>query len=113
MHSNLHPPESISLNSIQASLNLDFFANRRRYADICFLFKLVNGVISCPDLLQLFNFHIPNFHSRVYLTFEIPFHRISYGINNSIDQIVRECNNLRNVDLFNMNDLYYFNPCFS
>lgn len=38
-------------------------------------------------------------------TFEIPFHRISYCINNPIYRIARECNNLKKSDLF-MNDLY-------
>jgi hypothetical protein len=103
-----HPSESISLNSIQDSLKLDPLVNRRKYTDICFLFKLINGVISCPELLQPINFHIPKFHSRSCPTFEIPeipFHRTSYGTNNPIDRIARECNNL-NLDPLIMNNLY-------
>jgi hypothetical protein len=112
IHSNIHPSESISLNSIQASLNLDSLVNRRKYTDICFLSKLVNGVISCPELLQFINFHVPKFHSRSCPTFEIPFHRTSYGINNPIDRIARECNKLKKFDLFIMNDLYSLKHCF-
>jgi hypothetical protein len=89
MQSINNPFESISLNSIQDSLNLDPLVNRRKYTDICFLFKLINGVISCPELLQSINFHVPKFHSRSCPTFEIPFHRTSYGTNNPIDRIAR------------------------
>lgn len=44
--------------SIKKFLNLDDFANLRRYTDICFLFKLVNGLISCLELLQFIYLNI-------------------------------------------------------
>jgi hypothetical protein len=47
---NINPLELISLSSIKNSLNLDSLTNRRRYADIYFLSKLVNGFISGPEL---------------------------------------------------------------
>lgn len=101
MNSTIHPPESISLNSIQASLNLDSLGNRRRYLDIYFLSKLVNGVISCLELLQLINLNVPDFRSRSYPTFKIPFRRTA-----------RECNNLKNFDVFNIINLHYLNLVF-
>jgi len=111
MHSTYLPSESISLNSIQDSLKLDPLVDRRKYADICFLFKLINGVISCPELLQFINFHVPKFHSRSCPTFEIPFHRASYGTYNPIDRIARECNNLK-LNPFIINNLYSLKHCF-
>jgi len=54
------PPELVSLSSVQASLYIDL-ANRRRYADICFLSELVNRSISCPELLSSFDFHVPQY----------------------------------------------------
>lgn len=111
MHSINHPSESISLNSIQDSLKLYPLVNRRKYTDICFLFKLINGVISCPELLQFINFHVLRFNSRSYPTFKIPFHRTSYGTYNPTDRIARECNNLK-LDPFVMNNLYSLKHCF-
>jgi len=63
-------------------------------------------MISCSELLQSFNFHMSQYQLRYCLTFEIPFDRIFYGYNNSLDSIARECNALINFDLFNMRDLY-------
>lgn len=61
--------------------------------------KLINGDISCPGLLQSLNFNVSQFNSRHHPTFSIPFHRTSYGYNNPLDRVARECNELRNVDL--------------
>lgn len=40
----------LPLSSVQASLDLDSLVNRRTHNVICFLSKLVNGSISCPEL---------------------------------------------------------------
>ncbi|KAF0746186.1 Uncharacterized protein FWK35_00038088 [Aphis craccivora] len=93
MHSNIAQSQYFLI--LYTSFNLYSLVNRLRYADICFLSKLVNGVISCPELLQLINFDVPKFHSRFHHTFEIPFHCTLL-----IDRIDIECNNLKNVDFF-------------
>lgn len=46
-----------------------------------------------------------NFNRGFCSTFEITFRRTSYGINIAIDQIARECNNLKNNYLFNIREL--------
>jgi hypothetical protein len=103
---NINQIELTSISSIQTSLKLDSLVNRRRYFDICFVSKLVNGLISCPELLQSLYFHVPQYNPRYCPTFVIPFHRTSYGSNNPIDRIARECNGLKNFDIFNFSDLY-------
>jgi len=62
--------------------------------------KLVNGDISCPDLLQLIHFNFPQYNLQHHYTFSIPFNRTSYGYNNPLHRIDPECNELRDVDLF-------------
>jgi hypothetical protein len=94
----------MSLSSIQASINLESLATRRKSIDIRFMIKLINGVISCPDLLNSLNFNVPKYNSRHRPTFSIPFHRTSYGYNNPLDRIARECNELNNFDLFHSLD---------
>ena len=42
-----------------ASFNLTTLEDRRRVADMIFLYKIINGLISCPDLLSLVMFNDP------------------------------------------------------
>uniref|UniRef100_A0A2S2QHF4 RNA-directed DNA polymerase n=1 Tax=Sipha flava TaxID=143950 RepID=A0A2S2QHF4_9HEMI len=104
LNGHLNPSVAMSLSSIQASINLESLATRRKSIDIRFMIKLINGVISCPDLLNSLNFNVPKYNSRHRPTFSIPFHRTSYGYNNPLDRIARECNELNNFDLFHSLD---------
>lgn len=106
LHGYLNPSASTSISSIQASIKLESLATRRKSIDIRFMSKLINGAISCPDLLHSLNFNIPQYNSRQRPTFSISFHHTSYGYNNPIDRIARECNELKHVDLFHPRDLY-------
>lgn len=71
-------------------------------------------MIFCPVLLQSLYFNSPQYQSRNCPTFEIPFHRTSYGFNHSLERsLQRMYNKLTNFDLFNTRNLYPSNPCFS
>ncbi|XP_046666477.1 uncharacterized protein LOC124358227 [Homalodisca vitripennis] len=49
----------VSEQEISSYLNLPSLETRRSIHDVHFLYKLVNGIIDCPDLLQKINFQIP------------------------------------------------------
>lgn len=65
-HRHINPSVSMSLSSIQISINLEPLATRRKSIDIRFMSKLSNGVISCSDLLHSLNFHVPKYKSPTY-----------------------------------------------
>jgi hypothetical protein len=48
---NINQPIYLPLSSVQTFLNLNSLEKKCRYNDICFLSKLVNDLISCPELL--------------------------------------------------------------
>lgn len=56
------------------SYNSEALASRRsQAAGVYFMFKLVNSLISCPELLQYLNFHVPQYWSRILShVFNIP-----------------------------------------
>lgn len=60
-----------------ASLKLTTLENRRHIADMIFLYKIINGLISCPDLLTLVSFNAPvrNLRSRPLFVSRLPRYR--------------------------------------
>jgi len=58
--------------------NLETLQIRRIRLDLCFTFKLLNGIINCSEILEKFNFLVPNLRTRYSNTFYAPFHRTNY-----------------------------------
>lgn len=46
---------------------------RRKKIDLKFLYKIVNGIINCPELLSCFNFNVPHRRNKSNNTFYITF----------------------------------------
>lgn len=89
-------------DAIESQLNLPPSRERRNIFGLAFLFKIVNGIIECPSLLSGISLNVPYYFGLRYpLTFNIPFHRTSYGVNSPIDRYLSMLNNL-NLDIFNM-----------
>jgi hypothetical protein len=95
LHGRVNPLVSMYLSSIQASINSESLATMRKSIDFRFMSKLINGIIPFPDLLYSLHFNFPQFNSRHFSTFSIPFHRFLYGYYNFLDLIARKCNELR------------------
>ena len=95
----------IYIESIQCNLSLSSRLSRRKLNDATFVYKLINGHISCPSLLELIPFHIPRFNSRLCPTFHEKTHRTNYGYNNPLDRMFRECNKIDSFDFFIPNSL--------
>jgi len=54
---------------------------RRTRLDLCFTFKLLNGIINCSELLVKFNFLVATSRTRNSNTFYVPFRRTYYAKN--------------------------------
>jgi len=49
---------------IRSSLNIPTLASRRELADITIIFKLINGNIDAPGLLNCIPFNVPTYNRR-------------------------------------------------
>lgn len=86
-------------------------ASRCKYNDIYFVSKL--GLIFFPELLQLFNFNVPQYLSHNCSILSIRVHWSSYDYNNLIDYIAWACNKLKSFDSCNIRILYSSSFCSS
>lgn len=97
-----------SYQPLLSYLKLETLVNRRKRLDLCFIFKLTNGYINCPELLSLLNFNIPNRRTRQLSTFYVQLQRSNYGLNAPMNRSMQLVNYL-NVDLFSCVSLKDFN----
>lgn len=91
--------DNTSMQSLQLNLKLDPLLTRRNMLDTSFLFKLLNGIISCPPLLDRISFNVPQYNTRSCLTFHVKLHRTNYGKNNPLNRILTS-GNTSNIDFF-------------
>ena len=83
-------------------IDLQTLQERRRKADLLFLFRLVNNQVQCSELLELVSFRVPSFSSRYRGIFYLPCLKSNYTYFSPIFRILREANLLENrVDIFN------------
>lgn len=94
-----HPIIDHNYAEILETLELNPLVKRRLYADVIFIFKLLNGIVVCSDLLNLINFNVPNRILRNNYIFNLKHHATNYGQNSPIDRTLKIINNT-NVDLF-------------
>lgn len=97
-----HPVINHSYADILGLLNLDTLVKRRSCADVIFIFKLINGLIVCPDLLNIIQFNVPTRLLRNQHTFHIRYHSTNYGKNSPIDRSLKLVNE-SNLNLFGCN----------
>jgi len=58
--------------------------------------KLIKGDILLPNLLHSVNLIISQYNLWYWVKYSIPLLYISYGCNNPLDRISRDCNKLKN-----------------
>ncbi|XP_072385507.1 uncharacterized protein [Diabrotica undecimpunctata] len=64
-------------------------------------YKIIHGFIDRPNLLSQINFNVHHQALRYHNVFNIPFHRTTYGIHNSLDRYMGLLND-RDFDTFNI-----------
>jgi hypothetical protein len=93
--------DHISHEQITSILRLGDLEDRRKTADALFIYKLINGLIDCPDILKLLNFRVPAKILRSNLMFSPDTHRSVYGTNSPVDRMMSICNSL-DIDFFHV-----------
>ena len=79
-------------NVIAANLNLRSLKFRRVVADLCFVYKLLNGLVDCPALLSRIKFKVPARNLRNCQLFCIDYHRTNYGIHSPLVRTLKALN---------------------
>jgi Reverse transcriptase (RNA-dependent DNA polymerase) len=86
-------PGCYSLSDVRNILNLHTLESRRSQADLCFLFRLLSGMINCPSLLQSINFRWKQRETRDdRAVFSLMNHRTNYAFNCPLSRILRLAN---------------------
>lgn len=86
-------------SQLLSEMKLDTLENRRRVFDICFVYKLLNGMINCPELLKLIKINVPSIPLRNNRTFCVGYHSTNYGQHSPVDRAMNSINEL-NIDVF-------------
>lgn len=95
------PWDLVNYGDLMNLLNIESLQQRRINADQLFAHKLINGKISCPELLSMLNFYVPPRRFREDpVLFQTEQHRTNYGTNNPINRIMNNAN-LLDADYFN------------
>ena len=89
------PQDHMYDNALQI-LNMKTLKQRRLYRDLTFVFKLLNGLITCPELLGNICFNIPSRILRQNRLFSLPFHGTNYAVHSPIERTLNfvNCNNV-------------------
>ena len=99
-HSSYQPLLSLS--------NIETLETRRKRSDLCFIFKLINGQVYCPELLSSLSFLVPNRSTRQLNTFYVSFQSTNYARNSPMNRVM-ELVNIFHVDLFSCTTIDTFN----
>ena len=92
--------EDIDYVDLHNMLNLKTLESRRKQADFVMLFKIINGMVGCSELLNLISFRVPPRNTRNINLFNVNFHRTNYSFNSPIDRFCRLANELPDIDIF-------------
>ena len=95
------PTTNLDYCLLEKKLNLQNINKRLTNNDIVFCYKIIHNLVDCPGLLDKIQFHVPSRTLRVANTFQVPFHRTSYGQNSPITRMMRSADSFDG-DLFNI-----------
>ena len=91
----------LSNDQTMSYLSLNTLSSRREYYDVCFAFKVLNGIIRCSDCLALFSIHVPTYSTRNHLLLHVPFCRTTYCLYSPVNRISASVNkHAVNLDFF-------------
>ena len=84
--------ENYHRSDMLTRLNLCSLEQRRLTYDMCYVFKLINGLIDCPQLVSLVQLNVPSRSLRRVELFSIPFHSTNYGMHSPVERTLRVFN---------------------
>uniref|UniRef100_A0A8D8Z4X9 Uncharacterized protein n=1 Tax=Cacopsylla melanoneura TaxID=428564 RepID=A0A8D8Z4X9_9HEMI len=95
----------IANNDLLKKYDLLPLKHRRQIIDIVFVYKVLNFLIDCPDVLQNINLRTNISHTRNRDTFTVKRYNTNIGGNSPLNRSLKLCNIIGNppynIDLFN------------
>ena len=86
---------------VASYVSISTLENRRIYHKLCFIFKLVNGLVDAPDLLSMIYFNIPVRTVRSPYVFFVPYHRRNYALHSPLNSMILLANQYcKNLEFF-------------
>lgn len=102
----------VDVREIAVHLQLLPLQSRRAASDLIFLFKLINGVLDCPELLRLINFHVPVGSRRRHQLFSKHHHQTAYAYHSIVPRLLR-LGNAAQLDFFGPSLINFRHQVFS
>jgi Reverse transcriptase (RNA-dependent DNA polymerase) len=97
------PCDNISYTIKRQLCGLQSLQSRRNNSQLFLLYKTVNGLIDCNEIVDMIYLRAPARLTRDRQLFYIQPHRTNYGLTAAIDRLVRNYNhNFSHIDLFNI-----------
>lgn len=97
------PANMLNYNNILNVMNMLKLSDRRIFADLVFLYKILNDLVDSPVLLELISFRIPLRNTRSQDLFQCRNSGTNYHMYSSLPRILMEGNNYaKSVDIFNL-----------
>ncbi|XP_046663523.1 uncharacterized protein LOC124356513 [Homalodisca vitripennis] len=84
----------VPVTTLRDALGLPLLESRRRYLDLMFLHRLLNGSIDCPDLLGMVDLRVPVGGTRSRDLFGKTHQLTSYGYHSIIPRLLRHGNSV-------------------
>jgi Reverse transcriptase (RNA-dependent DNA polymerase) len=84
-----------------ALLNIDTLFKRRAVACIMFIFDVLSGRVSSPNLLSMVNVNVPQYQTRGGEFLRVGFHRTNYAAHGPLNNASRQFNEV--IGLFDFN----------
>ena len=75
-------------------LNFETLSNIRKYLDLNFLYKVINNIYDCSNLLKLIKFRVPVESKRNKELFHVPYSRINSRKHSPMIRMMHEYNEI-------------------
>jgi hypothetical protein len=81
-------------------MHLDTLTERRSIASVMFIFDILSGRVSSPNLLSVLDLITPRYPTRGTEFLRIDFHRTNYGLHEPMSGAMRQFNEV--IPLFDL-----------
>ena len=83
------------------NLNPYLIRPQKQILDLSTLYKIVNNVSNCSELLDIITLNVPQRLTRDPKLFSVKYHRTNYGMNSPLTRLCRLANDhCRDIDFF-------------
>mgnify|MGYP005983694967 FL=1 len=100
-----------NIDLVASYLSIPSLETRRTYHKLCFLFKLLNGIIDAPELLCQVGINVPIRNVRGTRSFYTPFHKFNYALHSPLNSILAIANKHNSLNYFGVSFTAFKREC--